>query len=285
MMQKKSKSGFSLAEILVAVGLLGVLAAILVPSLNQFKPNKNKTMFKKAFQEITRISYELVNDSDLYPDGDGVFGFDNVAAVQYNGVTYGDNNSQISDDAKCKFANLFATKLNTLSSGVNCDDIHSRMSDISSGNNNLFNNPSFLTTDGISWVLPKTNFTAVANANEAAVKAILIDTNGDKAPNRFDSPGGRCDNNIDRFLFAVSASGSVSPIGTCAEEYLKEINLNKNATNHDYGIRAFLLSEDGAGHVASGSNGNDQGDDYFDGDAGTCDPERWRTDPEYRGCD
>ena len=88
-----------MAEMLICLGLIAALAAILIPSLGQFKPDRNKMMFKKAYLLTERIVYELVNDEDLYKSGTGVVGFDNVDEVTYNGVTFG---------GKDKFCRLFA---------------------------------------------------------------------------------------------------------------------------------------------------------------------------------
>lgn len=287
MTRRSLKSGFSLAEVLIAVALIGILAAILVPSLNKFKPNKHKAMFKKAYQEISRISYELVNDNELYPDGDGVVGFDNVAAVSYNGATYGDGNNPTnpaSTAAKCKFTNLFATKLNTVGNNVNCADAHGSFASFRDGS--IIGTPSFVTTDGIAWALPRTNFTDLSRPNDVAIKPIVIDVNGlDKQPNVFDSVGSSaCRNNVDRFLFGIRADGRVIPLGGCAQAYAKDLGLvtTKEYSGSIMAIQVF--SEDGTGHIAASSSGDDSGDDYFDGDVGNCDPTLINSDPRGSGC-
>ena len=100
MKMKSYKFGFTLAEVMVCLAIISVLATILIPTLGQFKPNKTKTMFKKAYQVSERVIYELVNDNELYPAGDGVYGLDNVAKVKYGNENYGDDDNQSSAAAK-----------------------------------------------------------------------------------------------------------------------------------------------------------------------------------------
>ena len=59
---------FTLTEILLTLGILGVVAALALPGLFGTKPNKEMIMFKKAYGTVSRIVMELVNDNKLYPD-------------------------------------------------------------------------------------------------------------------------------------------------------------------------------------------------------------------------
>lgn len=126
--------------------------------MHNIHPDKEKTMFKKAYSLTERVVEELVNDPELYPDNGINVGFDNVGQVRYNGVTYGAGSSTLSEqevleafnadcgayeegsderdscqlnkasairdlkNARIKFCRLFAMKLNTLESDN--DDTH-----------------------------------------------------------------------------------------------------------------------------------------------------------------
>ena len=147
---KKNRTGFTMAELLVCLAIISVIATILIPTLHNIHPDKEKTMFKKAYSISERVVEELVNDPELYPDNGINVGFDNVGAVTYNGITYGAgsstfNEQQMIDEltsscgelaensaertacerkraaqlrpdtyARIKFCRLFAMKLNTL---------------------------------------------------------------------------------------------------------------------------------------------------------------------------
>ena len=64
----KTKKAFTLAELTVALSIVGVLAAIVVPAVHNMAPNKEMIMFKKAYGEFVRITSEMVNNDDLYPE-------------------------------------------------------------------------------------------------------------------------------------------------------------------------------------------------------------------------
>lgn len=137
----KSKKGYTLAEVLIVLALLGILAAILLPAVVRVRPDREKMMFKKAYHTIERVVYELVNDEDLYPSKEGEYkGFDNLEAANYNGNTYSGNT---------KFCGLFAQHVNTTSDVISCSDEKSTY--------------EITTTDGIVWDLPISNFSDTVN--------------------------------------------------------------------------------------------------------------------------
>ena len=70
MIKKNIKKGFTLAEILGTMTLIGVVAAMTLPVIVQARPNKELIMFRKAYAETTRIVNDLINDEDLYPDAE-----------------------------------------------------------------------------------------------------------------------------------------------------------------------------------------------------------------------
>ena len=265
MKTKFLKSAFTLAEVIVCLAVLSVLATILIPTLGQFKPNKTKTMFKKSYQVAERIIYEIVNDSELYPDVDGVYGFDNVGLITYNGSSYG-SNTPSTDDAKCKFTKLFAMKLNTLSQNPNCNNYTWTDGSNVSG--------SFTTTDGVIWALPKSNFTA-GDSTGVAWKKIMIDVNGSKAPNTMDLEGDndKCTNDVDRFTLYVRSDGLIGVKGACAREYMNELNIvsaNKSGKTNSQmgGTSSISVVNDGTGHIGGTSGAEPE----FDGDKGDYDP-------------
>ena len=87
----KTKKAFTLAELTVALSIVGVLAAIVVPAVHNMAPNKEMIMFKKAYGEFTRVINELINNDELYPETyDGKKpGFSNRDSVTFRGTTYG----------------------------------------------------------------------------------------------------------------------------------------------------------------------------------------------------
>lgn len=63
----KNKKAFTLAEVLIVIGIIGIVAAMTIPPLiNNTNNAELKTMWKKKFSEIAYINNLLINDS-IYP--------------------------------------------------------------------------------------------------------------------------------------------------------------------------------------------------------------------------
>lgn len=64
------KKGFTLAEIMIVLSVIGVLTAILLPVAYQSAPNENIMKFKKGHNALLSTIRELVNSDKYYLDGD-----------------------------------------------------------------------------------------------------------------------------------------------------------------------------------------------------------------------
>ena len=47
------QKGYTLAEVLICVGIVGVLAAILLPLANKYRPDSTKALYVKTFNAVT----------------------------------------------------------------------------------------------------------------------------------------------------------------------------------------------------------------------------------------
>ena len=257
MIKKSSKLGFTMAEMMVCLSVIAVIATILIPTIAALRPDKEKTMFKKAYQITERVVSELVNDPDLYPNDPEFFGFDNIGVANYNGIVYGakyladsdkcdgeiiteedkEDCDKISDshkEAKRKFCALFGSKLNLTEKMTKASPCFEEEA-IGEDNNGKFNK-TFTTTDGIAWSMPATYFTGESGKNnpEDGSKIggrtpvwtkIVVDINGDKEPNILDNESASpvsCGytGNVDRFTIYVRSDGKVAVMGACAKAYL-----------------------------------------------------------------
>ena len=64
------KKGFTLAEIMVVLVVIGVLTCILTPIVANSIPDKNVMKFKKADTTFKNVIHELVNSDKYYENGD-----------------------------------------------------------------------------------------------------------------------------------------------------------------------------------------------------------------------
>lgn len=181
--------GFTLAEMMVCLAVLSIIATMLIPAIMQVKPAKNKILFKKAYYLAERIVTELVNDEDMYATKLGKEGFDEIEPAAID--------SSISGNTK--FCKLFATKVNTVDDVPNC----------------VANQIAFISSDGIEWIMPITDFTADAK--------IKVDVNGsDKKPNcMYNKTDPEKCSDPDIFEIFIKKDGKMYVTDEKAKEYLK----------------------------------------------------------------
>lgn len=228
------KKGFTLAETLVALAIIGVIAGIMVPAVQSIRPNKEMVMFKKAYYLAGKNISEIVNDESLYPETDepATFGLANTENVQFRGNRYGGNT---------KFCGLLAAKFNT-----------------------TCNNGSFTTADGMVWTVRNSDFSSgqtVVRVDVNGGNVECSDTANCTKPDQFRfvvnrdgriRPDGylagtyllETDNTKKAKTFDVNRTEALSSDSTIANG----VTNNANAVNH--------LNSDSADSVISGNSSN-----------------------------
>ena len=67
-MRKNYKFGFTLAEVLITLGIIGVVAAITIPSLiNNYKAKKLRSQFLKSYS-VVQQAFKLMEADDVSLD-------------------------------------------------------------------------------------------------------------------------------------------------------------------------------------------------------------------------
>lgn len=212
------KKGFTLSELIIALGLIGVIAAITAPLIDGIMPDKNKTIFLKAYKAIYDINKDLLNDRALYREykdgGNRVVGFADIGnpAVEPEGY----------NNEKQKYGQLLASRMELLNAVTIAD----------SGNVN------FVTRDGIAWVV--TQGTRSCKNNECTLEhTVKIDVNGssDGSSKTYSEDQSKPDS----FEFKVLTNGQVEGSDPLAKAYLENpYKLNDKKT--DYAKAATLKS-------------------------------------------
>ena len=230
------KCGFTLAELLLTLGILGVLIVILIRATLTVQPNEEQVMLKKSYHELTRIVHELINDDDMYPEladesKEGQY-FANTQKVTYKGVEYGGETD--SDDAKAKFCKLFGSRLRLRESNA-CDEDHTELKE----------GGHYVTTGGVMWSLPITTFVTTTedeegnSHSESTAGTIYIDVNGDAGENCFEDDD-EC-KIPDRFKIDIHSDGRIEiPEGQDVTRYYIE---NKNTRKNIKEVREIIKEE------------------------------------------
>lgn len=133
------KKAFTLSEALVTLAIIGVLAAILIPVINNVRPDKDKVTYKKALYSMqSAVSNAL--DSTVY-------------SIAANSAAYWADDA-LAEDTFCK---SIAESLNT-SGEVKCGTGNTLPTFSCSGDSSqwrtggsCYSDPNFMTTDGIRY--------------------------------------------------------------------------------------------------------------------------------------
>ena len=180
---KRLNKAFTLTELLVALGVIGILCAILLPIIFNIMPNKSTIMAKRVYYTVQTVVSDLINDEACYPDltsasdtekrvgFDDGFGYPNCSAW---GGTEHTETIDTEGDPNVKFKTLFLDKLGQT-------DIDAAQS-----------NTTFATADGVEWAIHTTGASGSYSNKIAGAE----------------SCNGR-QKGFDRFTMAVYADGKI----------------------------------------------------------------------------
>lgn len=186
--RKLSKlKAFTISELLIALGVIAILTAILMPIVHSLVPDQNTLMAKRAFYTTETIIASMLNDDGCYPpirikvgltDGTGY----RKCSLWLNGKP---------DNANNKFVNIFTDKLDIKGSVNNGSTV------------------TFETKDGMKWFFKSIGYSSNGNA------VLTIDVNGEsQGPNcGQNTNSGTCnparDKGFDRFTMTIEPTGKI----------------------------------------------------------------------------
>ena len=179
-------SGFTLAEVLITLGIIGVVAAMTMPTLiNSTQGAQYKAAYKKALSALSQavtlnVALDEWNFADLDSDADGTYGLQTMLNSRMNVVR---TETAAFKDAK---GAAYAVKVNSSLKGGGTDEVEAPGTD----NVTLFFN------DGIMFTFPNSvtqctigtdgNTMTETKRGELRTNGCMgfIDVNGIKAPNK-----------------------------------------------------------------------------------------------------
>lgn len=62
------KKGFTLQELLITMGIVGIISALVIPGIVNMMPDKNKTMYMKVYNTLVNETADIISDSSLFWD-------------------------------------------------------------------------------------------------------------------------------------------------------------------------------------------------------------------------
>ena len=201
------KKGFTLQELLITLGIVGVISAITIPAIMSVCPDKNKSLFIKTYRTIASLTNEILNDTSLYLETYDTDGKPNCVGMgctarpsdpQYNSESY---------EGAHKFAYLLADKLD-LDGDVTrtFDGVQPNVMD-------------FRTTGGTTWHVISTCMNNTDGQMECRVVQLQVDVN----PNSSDCHNiysANCTNPT-RFNLTIDANGKLQAADAMSIAYLQ----------------------------------------------------------------
>ena len=204
------KFGFTLSELLITVGIVGVVAALTAPAVSNIMPDRNKMMFMKNYKELTTITEKLLQDPELYyttytldADGKKVPTCVGLACDTYESMKTEHEN--VDFNSIHKYGYLLANYL-----GVDMDNNFG-------GNVDSCN---FTTDSGVHW--------AVYNDSSDALEQVHITLDADEQGKVYDNLDEKEVKKCKSYLFNIDQYGAVTPADSLSKAYL----LNPNNMNN-----------------------------------------------------
>jgi len=75
MFKKMNSKGFTLIELMIVVAIIGILAAIAIPSFMTYQCKSKQTEAKQALGQIAKLEVAFQVEHDTYTDSKGAIGF------------------------------------------------------------------------------------------------------------------------------------------------------------------------------------------------------------------
>lgn len=222
-MKKESKFAFTLAEVLITLGIIGVVAAMTMPSLIQsYKEKATVTAVKQSYSIFAQaLKMVTIDNPDLSALTDSKLSAKENSQIMFNEISKHIKKVKSCDvDKKC-MGNTYYLNLNN-EKVSNWDTYNNLVTGV------LANGTSF-------WIL---SLPASISGEETYAGQIGIDINGNKRPNKF---------GVDFFWFTFNKNGELfagrgqGPGGTYWNCELSPSNSN---WSNGYGCSEWIITHE-----------------------------------------
>ena len=246
------KKAFTMAEALITMGLIGIVAAIILPAINQLRPDETKIKYLKAFDALQEATIALASNTKEYPvcgnDGTNrMYNFSDIPLANIR-TSYFDKNDPNNPQNSVSYMNGWfngtlgagtpAAKIGTgakfcklLGWSLGVDDVDGCGKDatvwsVVSGSGLTNMAPvSFTTKDGTDWFVRYYNNLPSRKQQNFGI-VVIIDVNGTgNEPNVAYEALLNNSHNPDRFYFYITADGTVYPEDPMGQAYLRTRNI------------------------------------------------------------
>ena len=170
------KNGYTLAEVLVTLGVIGLVAAITGPLITKFTPDAEKVAYLKTYDMLSKTINEIARNQTFYPPisevNGNLYNYTNAPLLNLKGIKIG----EIEIGGDNKIAKLFGyyTGLKKLEEVNHIDSTYQ---------SEYKNIPDFITKDGAA-ILITTKKDDLSDTEMEYQTDVYVDINGtDKGKN------------------------------------------------------------------------------------------------------
>lgn len=158
-MNKKRFLGFTLAELLITLGVIGIVASLTIPALmNNYQDAQFKAAYKKAYTVASQALMKANADNEL------------TSCVNWF-------DTQCNLDNFTAFKNKFSISKDCPTAPDQCWNMSGEKTFIGNGGYPLSDAPAFIDNSGFAWTKP-------GLAGWTGTE-FMVDTNGNKPPNQY----------------------------------------------------------------------------------------------------
>ena len=211
------KKGFTLQELLITVAIVGIVAAVTVPGIMGLMPDKKKVMYMKAYNTLTNLTNEILDDPSLYYIEYRNDGTANCSGVNCTGYPIENDKFDRAfggewnmDGDSLKFGYCLASKMNIQEEfGTDLDN-----GDLSM---------TFTSVDGVRWTYDMDDAELSGDGGGLSNQSITIDVNpnNDNAANKCFYDEDEC-SDPDLFKFKIDNDGGITAVDRLGQAFLRK---------------------------------------------------------------
>ena len=231
------KFAHTLSEVLIALGVIGLLGAVVIPMASKFRPDTDKIKFLRVYDSIVKINDSIVYDNEAYPLEDDTYSYEdyplfNTVASKFDDITLNGDNS--------KYCQILASLL-TAQDNPTCYNEYE-------GTHLEDDDPHFSSKDGMDyWVYTRKELELLEDQSydKALYRTdVYVDINGAEGVNCiYDEKS--C-SQPDRFKISIKANGETLPDDDMGGYYLNtrssfRLDRERTVTKFDSGTYRFGL--------------------------------------------
>lgn len=208
------KFAYTLAEVLIAMAIIGIITAVTLPLSSKFMPDGNKVLYLLTYDSLVQTTNALIADTKTYPL------IDAAATVVYRKYPLAHIDSTVTIDNVpyggniAKYCQLLAVSFNERNPNCSRDNVLPATPNWDAAN------ISFTAPNGVAFMVYSRRLITMENLEISYESDVYVDVDGIEKGNNCSYNATTCPL-PDRFKFEVAPDGQVVASDRKGQEYLR----------------------------------------------------------------